>query len=188
MEFPAIALSSTSPVVRYWCSIDDTPQGRTSLAYADAFAGMGLTVRIIATRMGALAEQTEPGRPWSRHRGAFLTPLLGGYINVVCGDPSDWKRLYTVGVKNVLITGDPPPEALAAPALRVPIVNRAGQTEELAKLEDDELAREVALKYQVIIVPTEEISLRWKALGGNAIVIPMDLGQHALELKRALFS
>lgn len=188
MEFPAISISSAGPLVRYFCSIDDTPTGKTSLAYADAFAGMGLSVRIIATRMGALAEQTKPGRPWERHRGSFLTPILSSYINVVCGDPSDWKRLYTVGVKNVLITGEAPPTTERAIALRVPIVGRDGRREELAQLEPDELAREVALKYQVVIVPTEEISSQWKEIGAHAIVVPMDLGAHALELKNALFS
>lgn len=189
MEFPAITNSRPQPLIRYFCSIDDSKVGKTSLAYADAFASMGLSLRIIATRMGALAEQTRPGKPWERHRGAFLTPILGEYVNVVCGDPSDWKRVYTVGVKNVLITDQPPPtrEQLAL-SLRVPVIGRTGKTEELAELEADELAVTVALKYQVIIVPTEEISSAWKAIGAKATVVPMDLGAHALELKSALFS
>lgn len=188
MEFPAISSSAQAALVRYFCSVDDTACGKLSLAYADAFSGMGLTVRIIATRMGALAERTTDGAPWHRHRAAFLTPILGQYINVVCGDPSDWKRLYTVGVKNVLITDKAPPRDEKAVGLRVPIMSKEGQMLELAKLGDDELAIEVALKYQTIIVPTEEISTRWEAHGARAVVIPMDLGAHVIELKRALFS
>lgn len=188
MVFPPIALSSSQPMIRYFCSIDDTPAGRVSLAYANAFSAMGLSVRIIATRMGALAQQTADGAPWHHHRAAFLAPILGAYVNVVCGDASDWHRLYTVGVKNVLIAGEPPPELEPVRAMRVPVLDKAGHVIEQAKLGDDDLARTVALKYQVIIVPDEEISSHWKALGGNAIVIPMDLGQHALELRSALFS
>jgi len=160
-----------------------------SLAYADAFVGMGLPVRIIATRMGALAEQTRSGASWHRHRSSFLTPLPATYVNVVCGDANDWKRLYTVGVKNVLIASSPPPPPTeTAVSLRVPVLGRAGEVLEHAKLGEDELAREVALKYQVVIVPTEEISSAWMALGASAIVIPMDLGRHQIELRRALFS
>lgn len=183
-----LQIPSPPPTVRYWCSIDDTPLGKTSLAYADTFAGMGFPVRLIATQMGALAQQTMPGKPWERHRGAFLTPVNGTFVNVVCGRPDDWKRLYTVGVKNVLIaTSEPPTPEQTANPLAVPVIGRHGEMLEVAKLGDVEIAREVALKYQVIIVPTEEISSAWKAIGGNAVVIPMGLGQHALELRRALF-
>lgn len=185
MEFPAVA-AQPGPIVRYWCSIDDTPMGARSLAYADALVAMGLTVRIIATRMGALQERTKDGAPWGRHRKLFLTPMLGPYVNVVCGEPDDWKRLYTVGVKNVLIAGDPPSGTEKAKGLQINL-GRPGERD-VVKLGDDELAREVALKYQVIIVPTEEISSRWNELGGKPVVIPTDVGAHVLELRQALFS
>lgn len=173
------------PIVRYWCSVDDTPIGKTSLSYADAFTGMGLSVRIIATKMSALAQQTEPGKPWSRHRMAFLTPLVGAYINVVCGSPDDWKRLYTVGVKNVLITSERPPVSEKATPLQINLGAHQGG---VVKLGSDELAREVALKYDVVIVPDEQISQLWETIGMRAVVVPMDVGQHTIELRSALFS
>jgi hypothetical protein len=182
--FAAIA-AHPSPIVRYWCSIDDTPMGARSLAYADAFAGMGLVVRIIATRMAALQERTQDGSPWSRHRAAFLTPIVGSFINVVCGEPDDWKRLYTVGVKNVLIAGEPPQGDAIARGFQYKVDDRKNET---LRLGTDELARAVALKYQVIIVPTEEISQRWIELGATTVVVPTDIGAHMLELRQALFA
>lgn len=186
MVLPAISEGQSSvPIIRFFCSFDDSPLGKTSLAYADAFAGMNLTMRLLATRVGLLG-QLAPA--WARHQHALLTPMIGAFINVVCGTASDWKRLYTVGVKNILITEEKPPQAEVASAQVLPIPNLHTRKDELVTIGADELAREVALKYQTIIVPTEEISLAWHAIGGNAIVISKELGQYALALKRALFS
>lgn len=178
----------TTPTIRFWCSVDETPLGKTSLAYADAFAGMGFPLRLIATKMGALAEITQPGASWGHHRGAFLTPVASSYINVVCGTPSDWKRLYTVGVKNVLIADTPPKTNQMAMALQVPIPDVTTKQHEHVKLDKDELALEVALKYQTLIVPNEEISEHWKLHGATPVVIPTELGKHALELRSALIT
>lgn len=182
-------------MVRYFCAIDESPQGRISLTYADAFMAMGLSVRLIPAKYSDLHAVQAGTSEWGRHRGSFLTPIVGPYVNVVCGDHDDWRRLYTVSVKNVLIAGEPPGDMDIAMGLAVPMTLRQPpDTTDNSVLRVEvyrpppEPAIRVALQYQVIVVPTQEIAERWRRLGGNAVVVPTSVARHALELRLALFS
>lgn len=86
------------------------------LAYTDALVAAKLPLRVIAIEPLELWDEVppragrpgKPAHPWSRHRQLFAVPITGGYINVVCSMPHHWSRLYTVGVRNVLLTDQPP--------------------------------------------------------------------------------
>jgi hypothetical protein len=90
------------------------------LAYVDALVSAGLAVRVIAVdvaelwdaieertskRTGEVIIPAQAASRWSKHRKLFGIPVISPYINVVCTAPEPhWQRLYTVGVRNVLVT------------------------------------------------------------------------------------
>lgn len=91
--------------IRYFARTDESDVGRAAADYCDALVATGIPVRLVSTK---LAELQLDGRGrtssiWDRHRGLLTTPMAGDYANVVCGDPADWMRFYTGGVKNVLL-------------------------------------------------------------------------------------
>jgi hypothetical protein len=153
------------PTIRFFCSADASALGLLALTYTDAMVSVGFPVRLVARHAAALhtlAQGDKKGVGWVRHRGLFLTPIDGKiYTNVVCGDPIDHRRLYTVGVKNVLLTAYPPPP-------------------------DAEDLR-AAIQYQTIIVHgTRDLLEEWTRVGGRAVVIPLSLQEHVQALRDAL--
>lgn len=93
------------------------------IRFCDALVATGLTVRVISVeiaeiwdakserrdrRTGKVIVPARPAARWAKHRALFATPVVGDYINCVCTHGNHWSRLYTVGVRNVLITKDLP--------------------------------------------------------------------------------
>lgn len=164
--------------IRFFCPINDTPLSVMARAYTESFLALNYKVRLLSTRVAQLAAVSS--HAWIRHRGLFLTPIESPFVNVVCGEPFDWHRLYTAHVKNILIASSPPAPDAVIPGLRV-------GTQKLGVLESESaIAAGVAGRYDVIVVPTEEISLQWRAFGLSSVVVPMELGSHASALRSAL--
>lgn len=164
--------------IRFFCPINDTPLSAMAMAYTEAFLALNYKVRVLSTKVAQLAALSS--HAWIKHRGLFLTPIEAPFVNVVCGEPFDWHRLYTVNVKNVLVAGSPPAPDAVIPGLRI-------GTQKLGVLESESaIAAQVAARYDVIVVPTVEISLQWRAFGLVSVVVPMEVGSHASALRSAL--
>lgn len=91
--------------IRYIARTDDTPLGNTAAWYCDALVMTGMPVRLVPTRVAEFQVDAR-GRfasTWDYHRGLLLTPMDGLFVNVVCGEVSDWARYYTDGVTNALL-------------------------------------------------------------------------------------
>lgn len=131
-------------LIRYFCPIDDTELGRMARHYADAMVRAEMTVRLVATK----TMSHDPTARWSRLQALFLTPLEMEFVNVVCGEPEDWRRLWTSRRRNILIASSPPsPEVEARPLKGV--------------------------VYDRVIVPTSEIGIAWEQSFGITVdVIP----------------
>lgn len=150
-------------MVRYWCVTDDTALGALSLAFADAFAALQIPMRLIALQ----AIRTPQGRHldlagsrWQRHADAFTAAMTAPYTNVICGNDDAWQRLYTVGVTNVLVTGDLP--------------------------DDHKHAVKYALLYERLIVTTPEAAERWRAVGAQPLVVPLPELETLARLREAV--
>lgn len=167
---------TVKPFIRMFCPIDASPLSALALSYVDAMVLLGFPVRLIAVRVAQLAAVADG--PWARHRGLFLTPIATPFVNVVCGEPFDWHRLYTVNVKNVLIASSPP-----SLDDRVSVVGarKSGVVET-----DPVIAAQVAARYDVIVVPDLEISYAWAKLDIMANVVPTETGPNAALLASAL--
>jgi len=166
--------------VRYFCPTDDSELGRHARARLEAMLEIGLPVRLISNR----AAQVQPARgsqrasSWARHASLLVTPMVGGYWNVVTGLPNDWKRLHTPSARaNILFALEPPAEGAVAGALAIDATRKDG-TRETHTAGQPEPARVAAARYE-IVVPTEEISARWSAIGVTVRVIPMTGGELA---------
>lgn len=156
-------MGQETPVIRFFCSADSSALGLLALAYTDAMVALGFTVRIVARHFAAFERIREGSAAvgWQRHQNLLITPIDGkNYTNVVCGDESDHKRLWTAGVKNVLVTAfRPPPDAEDCRA---------------------------SVKYHTIVVPTRDLATSWESVGGRAVVIPMMWAEYALALRDVL--
>jgi hypothetical protein len=162
----------TRPFIRYFALTDDSPVGRVSFEYMRGLLRIG-PVRV-ATMSAGLS-----GR-WELFAPLLVTPLpTSGYVNVVCCLPGQWSwiqripmpnldaqgkvastdvathrvELYTVGVRNVLLVGSPPP---GVPA----------QLQETLT---------TALRYQAFVVPTFELGEKWMRLSCHPQVIPVPI-------------
>ncbi len=176
-------------MVRFFCPIDDSPLSELARAYVEAFVVLRYQVRIIATRMADMGRIQ--GGVWQKHRGLFLTPITTPFVNVVCGEPFDWHRLYTVNVKNVLIASSPPAPDLVVPAMMVDPRRFAppGVTPTVGVVKDEPaIAAQVAARYDAIVVPTMQISSEWTKLDLLPFVVPTDVGPNGALLHAALSS
>lgn len=109
--------------IRYFARTDESETGRTAAAYCDDLVATGIPVRLVPTMVAEL-QVDEAGRSssiWDRHRNLLVTPMVGDYVNVVCGDLVDWERFHTANVRNVLLLTvaslqprDPQPDLLRA--------------------------------------------------------------------------
>lgn len=110
-------------MIRLFAHATDT--GDTSalaLAYVDALVAAKVPLRVISTEIlelwdeevarrdasGRIVVAARAAHRWLRHRRLFVVPVIAPYINAVCTTPAHWGRLYTVGVRNVLLTDHPP--------------------------------------------------------------------------------
>jgi hypothetical protein len=193
-------------MIRYFCHTDAAgPRADFCARYAEAFVALAYKLRVIPVEIPAPAlakhypsataqqllhhaRQAAPPHRWLRLQHLLRTPVNEPYVNVVCSDPFWWARLYTVGVKNVLITGETPASierikdavpvsAAAAAAPRREVVN--GQMVEFSLLEMPPTLpdpRDAAVKYAVIMVPSEEVAAAWRALLDEQITVEIDPG------------
>jgi hypothetical protein len=94
--------------IRYFARTDDSDLGRAAAAYCDALVDTGTPVRLVSTRVAELQvdRRGKSDSVWDRHRALLTTPMVGGYVNVVCGEPADWGRFHTQGVTNALLLVD----------------------------------------------------------------------------------
>ena len=197
-------------MIRYFCHVDsDGKRADFCARYAEAFLAVGERIRIIPV------EFAQSGDRWKHLRQHWVTPLSGNYVNVVCSMPFWWSRLYTVGVKNLLITWLPPDQAAAA-AKQIPasaqmasgtkqqVVDGQVDSYELFEVPHEQPdPRTIALRYQAIVVPTEEIAKAWQEVidesttqvdhGEEAetpvcqvVVVGVDLAQRAQALRKVL--
>lgn len=176
-------------MIRYYCHTDaDGPRADFCARYAEAFVAMSCRLRILPVEIPAPAlalqyvdpkaaarRAPSPNR-WLRLRPFFVTPVNEPFVNVVCSDPFWWARLYTVGVRNVLITGETP-RSIEAIKGSVPASARmaAGERSEVVNGEKVDFAllempptlpdpRDAAIRYSAIVVPSEEVAAAWRAL------------------------
>lgn len=94
--------------LRYFARTDDSELGRTAAAYCDLLVKTGLPVRLVSTRVAELQVDSRGrgGGVWDRYRSLLITPMVGAYANVVCGEPWDWARFHTPGISNALLFAD----------------------------------------------------------------------------------
>lgn len=98
-------------MVRFWAHCDSSPLSALAFRWVQAIHRVGVAIRVLAI------ELADFGGPWSSVRPLFHTPITptGPYINVVCATQLHWGRLWTAGVRNVLITDVASLEAIADP-------------------------------------------------------------------------
>lgn len=182
--------------IRYFADTTGSALSEAALEYMRAFLRLA-PVRLVSVT-GALG-----GVRWPGYAKLLTTPMVGSFANAVCCDPSRWTwiervpmgesavdhtaigagkdleiphapevakgrvELYTAGVRNILFAVAPP---RSKPEL------------------------ETALKYQAIVVPSEQAVSAWD-VHGEALdrrlhiqdVLIMPSVPHALERMRALF-
>jgi hypothetical protein len=96
--------------IRYFARTDESELGRAAVSYCDHLVATGLPVRLVSTKVAELQldSRGRGGGIWGRYRDLLITPMEGGYINAVCGEPGDWGKLHTPGAhRNVLLLADP---------------------------------------------------------------------------------
>jgi hypothetical protein len=197
-------------LIRYFCHTDSDGQRADFCArYAEAFLAIGERVRIIPV------EFAQQGERWRDLKPQFTTPLSGDYTNVVCAHPFWWSRLFTVGVRNILITwNDPesarlqsltvPASAKVAAGVKTDVIDGEAVDYEVFHLPHEQPdPRMIAVRYQAIVVPTPEIGAAWQMIvdematqvdNGEAddhdtcqvVVVGVDLAERARALRKVL--
>jgi hypothetical protein len=197
-------------VIRYFCHTDPSgPRADFAIRYAEAMIAIGETVRIIPV------EFVQSGPRWAHLQHHLTTPIVPPYVNVVSTHPFWWGRLFTVGVKNVLITYETPESAFAM-AQEVPasakmaagkkrnIVGGAHNDYEVFEIPPDRPdPRIVAARYAALVAPSEAIASAWQAWfdeiathaddsqgdGGaicQVVVVGVDLAERAQTLRNVV--
>jgi hypothetical protein len=138
--------------IRYFARTDDSDLGIAAAAYCDALVATGAPVRVVSTRVAELQldKRGRSSSAWDRHRDLLITPMIGNYANVICGEPADWVRFHTAGVTNALLLTSQNAES-ASEAELVDAVALFG----LAYVPSSELANAVerVTAYRPIVVP-----------------------------------
>jgi len=147
------AVPSHGPLVyiRYFARTDDSDLGRAAAAYCDALVATGHAVRLVSTRVAELQvdRRGHSSSIWDRHRSLLITPMNGGFANVVCSEPGDWARFHTPSVINALLFTE---QNLTAPRA---VIEEAVELYGLAYAPSSELAGavEAMTAYRPIVVP-----------------------------------
>jgi hypothetical protein len=147
---------SPTPMVRFLCTVaDHGPIADLALAFVDAFLDLGCQVRLLCTNVFHVDDTSR----WVRHRPLLMTPMTSPFVNVVCTEARNIAGLYTVGVKNILLTCDGPadPKHVAA-----------------------------ALRYEGLVVPASELGAAWSLAGGHPLVVPLPGLEVTRNLRRML--
>jgi hypothetical protein len=161
--------------VRYLAQTDDTPVGQMALAYLKGI----LQARVAPVRLVSIAGPLQDG-PWMHYASLLVTPMVpGGYVNVVCCSPArwvweqrtpmtrrlpdgnvaietatQWRELYTQGVRNVLLTNAP-----------LPLPERQQQTTHWARWA-------TAQRYEALVVPDARLHQVWSVVHPEVALIP----------------
>ena len=153
--------------IRYFASTSDGSDGLLALAYVKALLRIA-PVRLLSVSGGM-------GARWQPFSALLMTPMGTPFVNAVCCPPARWAwtqkvsmpnldakglvmfqdlaverlELYTAGVRNVLLTD----------AIPDPIRH--------------ETAIATALRYQALVVPTDEVAHAWRRVDCHPTVIPV---------------
>ena len=124
--------------LRYFARTDDSELGRAAASYCELLVATGIPVRLVPTRVAELQldSRGHGGGAWDRFRSLLITPMVGKYVNLVCGEPWDWGRFHTPGVRNILLFADPNLE----PSVPQPVLMAAVQQFDSAFALTDQLA------------------------------------------------
>lgn len=163
--------------IRYLAATEDsTPTGKLALEYLKGLLALRVPIRL-GSMTGGLSGQ------WEHYAQLLVSPMNGDLVNVVCCDHSrwtweqrvpmpkrtpngelvlpgqiarGWQELYTVGVHNVLITGEP--------------------------CYDTRLTREqivTARRYEAIVGPNDHYCKGWGIRAREVRCIPVPVTDHA---------
>ena len=154
------------PYIRLLATTDGSAIGALGLEYLKSL------LRCAPVRLYSVTGGLSGG--WERFSTLLSTPMAGPFVNVVCCAPGRWvwvqtvqmpnkdgtltpaserMELYTVGVRNVLLTDYIPPGG-PSPA-------------------------QSAKKYEAIGVPTLAIGGAWAEFGCHALVVPVPVVDHS---------
>lgn len=148
-------------MIRIFAPLDETPRGLLALAYVDLMVELGLDPLLASTRTFGM--QGVLPTTWGRHQRRLLARAgFAATTNVVIGEITDWARLWTKGMRNVLVTDALPP----APEAVVPGFLYMGQKT------PDETAGYIVARFDAVVLSSPADLLRWKALHAGAGVIP----------------
>jgi hypothetical protein len=87
--------------IRLFCYTDDSELGRAGLAFCDYLAERH-SVRLVSLNQFALFDGKSGD--WQRHAPLTTTPMLGEYVNFVCGTPDDLLKIHSsFGLGNVAL-------------------------------------------------------------------------------------
>ncbi len=155
-------------MIRYFAETDDSNYGRLALEYLKALLRLAPVRALSVSMPGAMS------RSWDAYYGLFMTSMGAPYVNVVCCHPRRWvwanriqaplrgggfepidstTELYTVGVRNVLLTSGPPS---GAPPRHLP-----------SALSQVAAAR----RYEAVVVPTATACASWIELGVSPSIV-----------------
>lgn len=180
-------------MIRFFCHTDrDGARSELGRRYAETFVALHMDLRILPVEF----QQMDGNPRWAPLQRYFTTPHRNSYVNVVCSHPFWWFRYYTIGVRNVLIT-DEHPDRLgneipasakqAAGVKREVIQGRVIEFETFDMPKDPPRASEVALHYDAIVVPTDDLAAAWRGAGARqVVVIGLDLAERARDLEEVL--
>jgi hypothetical protein len=161
--------------IRYMADTGTTPLGRLALEYLPALmqiapvrlgsmSGDGLECSCAACSGGSRGRCFTP-RGWMVMATLLTTPIQGDFINVVCCDPKRWRWVMTMNVGRG--------ERASTPV----DLYTAGHRNVL--LTDAVARADLALKYEAIVVPSEDARIQWEAAGAeNVHVIEIPVVDH----------
>ena len=155
--------------IRYFARTDETGLGRAAAAYCDVLVATGIPVRLVSTRVAEL-QVDRRGRSssvWDRHRDLLVTPMNGGFVNVVCGEPPDWTRFHTTGATNALLIAG----SNLLPEVPQPVLMEAATLYRLVFAQSEEVAdiMERVTGYRPFVATVDELKKAFAASQAAAV-------------------
>lgn len=131
-------------MIRMFCRPDESELGKYTLAVVEALHSLDVAVRLVPWTGLDLRQPvgTEKSR-WQDFVDMFLTRLEGAWSNVVATPPTEWRRLLTANVRNVLVTTELPP----------PNTNLSG--------------------WACVVVPSADLGWKWAEVDVTPVVFPV---------------
>lgn len=143
-------------MIRYFAAMDDSPIGKTSLAYCEALVALGLRVRLLAAGLAEMQVDRlgGGGGPWGKFRSLTRTPIAKEYVNLVCTDPFHWDRLWVAPTVTWNGGKSSGPSGCGHNVLIAPASIRADRLKPGPMM--------AAMRYQAIVVPDAETAKMWE--------------------------